>query len=67
MVAGQVTGESIVVPDKMLQGMGINVIQDEVTRIDAKKKIVYSLDGIEFMYDKLYMATGSSSTWRKKG
>lgn len=61
MVAGQVTGESIVVPDKMLQGMGINVIQDEVTRIDAKKKVVYSSDGIEFMYDKLYMATGSSS------
>lgn len=60
-MAGQVTGESIVVPDKMLQGMGINIIQDEVTRIDAKKKVVYSSDGNEFMYDKLYMATGASS------
>ena len=61
VVAGQVTGESIVVPDKMLQGMGVNVIQEEVTRIDAKKKVVYSSGGNAFMYDKLYLATGSSS------
>ena len=61
MVAGQVTGESIVVPDKMLLGMGVNVIQDEVTSIDAKKKVAYSSRGNAFMYDKLYLATGSSS------
>jgi len=61
VVTGLVTNESIVVPDKMLQGMGIHVIQDEVTRIDADSKTAYSASGDEFVYDKLFMATGSSS------
>ena len=45
----------------MLQGMGINVIHDEVTKIDAENKTVLSSSGDEFKYDKLYLATGSSS------
>jgi NADH oxidase (H2O2-forming) len=45
----------------MLQGMGINVIHDEVTKVDAVKKTVISSKGDEFEYDKLYLATGSSS------
>lgn len=60
-MAGLVTDESIVVPDKMLQGMGVNVVRDEVTRIDKQKKIVHSFGGHAFPYDKLFLATGSSS------
>ena len=40
MVAGLVTNESIVVPDKMLKGMGVTVVRDEVTRIDKQGKIL---------------------------
>lgn len=61
MVTGLVTNESIVVPDKMLQGMGIQVVQDEVTKIDTERGIVTSAGGDDFVYDKLFMATGSSS------
>lgn len=61
VVAGLATSESIVVPDKMLQGMGIKVIHDEVTKVDATTKTVLSSSGDEFKYDKLYLATGSSS------
>jgi NADPH-dependent 2,4-dienoyl-CoA reductase/sulfur reductase-like enzyme len=60
-VAGLVANEKIVVPDKMLQGMGVNVVQQEVTKVDSGKKAVYTADGYEFNYDKLYLATGSSS------
>ena len=45
----------------MLQGMGVNVVQDEVVGIDAQKKNVTTADGKAFDYDKLFMATGSSS------
>ncbi len=60
-MAGLVANEKIVVPDKMLQGMGVNVVQQEVTKVDSKNKAVYTADGDEFNYDKLYLATGSSS------
>ncbi len=60
-MAGQATEESIVVPDKMLQGMGINVVQDEVIEIDKDKKLVVTSQGGEYTFDKLYLATGSSS------
>jgi NADPH-dependent 2,4-dienoyl-CoA reductase/sulfur reductase-like enzyme len=60
-VAGLVTSESIVVPDKMLQGMGVNVVKDEVTSIDATNKVVYASQGQKFTYDRLYLATGSRS------
>ena len=45
----------------MLQGMGINVVHDEVTKVDTVNKKVLSSRGDEFKYDKLYLATGSSS------
>lgn len=61
VIAGLASSESIVVPDKMLQGMGIHVVHDEVTKVDAENKTVLSSKGDEFPYDKLYLATGSSS------
>ncbi len=45
----------------MLEGAGINVICDEVTKVDAEQKAVFVSGGEEFKYDKLYLATGSSS------
>lgn len=60
-MAGLATSESIVVPDKMLQGMGINVVQDEVTKVDAANKTAFSSSGEAYKYDKLFLATGSSS------
>jgi len=61
VVAGLAAGESIVVPDKMLEGAGIHVVQDEVVRVDAAKKAVFVAGGGEFKYDKLILATGSHS------
>ncbi len=60
-MAGLVTPESIVVPDKKLESAGINVILDEVIKINPEKKSVTVLDGKELNYDKLILATGSSS------
>jgi NADPH-dependent 2,4-dienoyl-CoA reductase/sulfur reductase-like enzyme len=45
----------------MLAGMGIEVVQDEVTRVDAARKTVFVSGGNQYLYDKLYLATGSSS------
>jgi NADH oxidase (H2O2-forming) len=45
----------------MLKNIGINVVQDEVTRVDAAKKTVFVSSGEEFKYNKLYLSTGSSS------
>ncbi len=39
----------------------MHVAHDEVTRIDAANKTVESLKGEVFKYDKLFLATGSSS------
>ncbi len=60
MVAGLAAGESIVVPDKMLEGAGIHVVQKEVTTVDPVKKILTVSDGQEFKYDKLFLANGAS-------
>lgn len=60
-MAGLVANEKIVVPDTMLQGMGITVVQDEVVDIHTQKKTVVTAEGLEFGYDKLFMATGASS------
>lgn len=60
-MAGLATSESIVVPDKMLQNMGVKVVHDEVTKVDAGTKTVFSAGGGKFQYDKLFLATGSSS------
>ncbi len=61
MVAGLATAESIVVPDKMLEGSGIKVVRDEAVRVDAASKSVFVSGGDSIAYDKLYLATGSSS------
>lgn len=45
----------------MLEGMGIKVIIDEVTKIDSQNKTVLTSKNDSFPYDKLYLATGSSS------
>ncbi len=45
----------------MLEGAGINVVREEVTRVDSANKSVFVSGGEEFKYDKLYLATGSSS------
>ncbi len=60
-MAGLATPDSIVVPDKKLEGAGINVCAAEVTKVDAESKKVLVSDGSEFDYDKLFLATGSSS------
>ena len=45
----------------MLAGMGITVVQDEVTKIDAAQKTVFVSGGNTYPYNKLFLATGSSS------
>ncbi len=60
-MAGLAASESIIVPDKKLQGAGINVLVDEVTKIDPKEKHVTTSGGKTLTYDKLILAMGSSS------
>ncbi|MFO7560196.1 MAG: FAD-dependent oxidoreductase [Desulfobacterales bacterium] len=60
-MAGLVTADSIVVPDKKLEDAGIHVFVGEVTKIDTDKKRVRVSDGSDFSYDKLFLSTGSSS------
>lgn len=60
-MAGLAAPMSIVVPDKKLEGAGINVLVDEVTKIDSEKKKITTADGKKLDYDKLIIATGSSS------
>jgi len=45
----------------MLQGAGINVVQDEVVSIDDTAKSLSTAQGQSFSWDKLFLATGSSS------
>lgn len=60
MVAGLVTGESIVNPDTKLTDAGINVVVERVTKVDRQAKKVFLANGAEYGYDKLIMSTGSS-------
>ena len=60
-MAGLAAPESIVVPDKMLEGAGIHTIIDAVTRIDAEKKQVELSDGRRLDYDKLFLGIGALS------
>ncbi len=60
-MAGLAAPESIVVPDKKLEGAGIKVFVDEVIKIDTKEKSVTTSNGKNLNYDKLILATGSSS------
>jgi len=50
-----------VVPDKMLEAAGLQVIVDEVTHVDAVKKRIQLSDGREVDYDKLFLGMGASS------
>lgn len=59
MVAGLVTGESIVNPDKMFQDAGIHSIIDRVERVDRKNKEVGLTGGSSIPYDKLVLGLGS--------
>lgn len=45
----------------MLENAGIKVVHEEVTGVDAAGKSVIVSSGEKFKYDKLYLATGSSS------
>lgn len=60
-MAGLAAPDSIVVPDKNLEDAGISVIIDEVTKIDSAQKQVLTAGGQTFAYNKLFLATGSSS------
>lgn len=60
-MAGLAAPESIVVPDKMLEGMGLNVMVDEVTQVDAARKRVQLSDGRALDYDKLFLGMGARS------
>lgn len=60
-MAGLAACSSIVVPDQMLKGMGIDVVHDEVLSIDRKNKSVLTAGEAVYAYDKLFLATGSRS------
>jgi len=58
-VAGLATTDSIVVPDKMLEDAGIQVIIDRAIGIDSAKKTVTLQGGDTISYDKLVLANGA--------
>lgn len=58
-MAGLVTEDSIVNPDKMFENAGINLIVDRAEHVDARQKKVMLSDGGEVPYDKLVLGTGS--------
>jgi NADH oxidase (H2O2-forming) len=60
VVAGLVTGESIVNPDAKLIGAGVNTIIDRVAKLDRARKIAKLSSGEELAYNKLVLGTGSS-------
>jgi len=59
VVAGLVTGESIVNPDKMFTDNGINSIIARVESVVAEDKKLKLSDGREIPYDKLVLGVGS--------
>jgi NADH dehydrogenase/NADH oxidase (H2O2-forming) len=60
-VAGLAAPDSIVVPDKMLEGAGLHVIVGEVSHVDAVKKRIQLSGGREVDYDKLFLGMGARS------
>jgi NADH oxidase (H2O2-forming) len=60
-VAGLAAPESIVVPDKMLEGPGIHIIVEAVTQVDTAQKKVHLSDGRKLDYDKLFLGMGAKS------
>jgi len=59
-VAGLVTGESIVNPDKMFANSGINLVIARAEHVDAGQKKIHLSDGKEILYDKLVLGVGAS-------
>ena len=58
-MAGLATRDSIVIPDKMLEDAGIDVIIDRATDIDSTQKTVALQSGKTVSYDKLILANGA--------
>lgn len=58
-MTGQVTSDSIVVPDGMLKDSSITVIRDKVVGIDSKEKTLLLEGGSVLQFDKLLLANGA--------
>jgi len=58
-VAGLAAKDSIVVPDKMLEGAGIKIIIDRAVGVDSRNKTVTLQNGGVISYDKLLLANGA--------
>jgi NADH oxidase (H2O2-forming) len=59
VVAGLVTGESIVNPDKMFEDNGIHSVIDRVESVDPESKEVHLAGGRSIPYDKLVLGVGA--------
>ena len=59
VVAGLVTGDSIVNPPSKLTDAGVQVVVDRVTRVDPRDKMVFLQNGGQLPYDKLVLGLGS--------
>ncbi|MCD6372136.1 MAG: FAD-dependent oxidoreductase [Thermococcus sp.] len=51
--------DDILPVEKFLEPLGVDILVDEVTEIDPKKKVVRTKSGKEIAWEKLVMATGS--------
>ena len=61
VIGEKVKLEDIVVPDEeMIQKAGIDLMIDEVIKIDHQDKKVYTKNKEEIVYDKLILATGAN-------
>ena len=58
-MAGLATRDSIIVPDKVLENAGVQVIIDRAVGIDSGKKTVTLQGGDTISYDKLALANGA--------
>lgn len=56
------TSDKNILPDAGLNSLGVDIKMDEVISIDKEKKQCKTVKGEEFIYDKLIIATGSTST-----
>jgi NADPH-dependent 2,4-dienoyl-CoA reductase/sulfur reductase-like enzyme len=56
------SSEQNILPDGGLLKLGVEIFVDTVEKIDTSKKVCHTLDGIDFSYEKLIIATGSMPT-----
>jgi len=54
------TSDKNILPDGGLKNLGVEIRIDEITDVDAEKKLAKTASGEEIAYDKLVFATGSS-------